>query len=279
VSHEIALVGDGQLGAAIGERLRADGRAVTSDPARIPELRLVLLDCAPHALAETIARVAERLDGNHLVVHCVRGEAWRAIHDSTAVRRIGVLGGPLDAAELRAGRPSAAVVASRHPEVVEEFAAALSTPRLRVYRSRDPIGVELARELVDLVVVACGLAGALELGEVARAVLVTRAVRELERMIVAVGGDHASASGLGGLGDLLVRSANPRDPALELGRALAGGGAAPDELSATAHHLRKLADEKRVQAHIVRGIALALEGKVTPNDLLAQLMTAPVLDD
>jgi glycerol-3-phosphate dehydrogenase (NAD(P)+) len=279
MSDEIALVGDGPLGAAIGERLRADGRSVTCDPARISQLRLVLLDCAPHSLGDTIAQVADRLDGNHLVVHCVRGEAWRAIHDGTGVRRIGVLAGPLDAAELRAGRPSAAVVASRHPEVVEEFAAAVSTPRLRIYRSRDPIGVELARELVDLVVVACGLAAALELGEATRALLVTRAVRELERMIAAVGGDPASASGLGGLGDLLVRSANPRDPAFELGRGLTSGAAPPDDLRATAHHLRTLAEKKRVQAHIIRGVALSLESKLTARDLLAWLMTIPVLDD
>lgn len=279
MSAEIALVGDGELGAAIGERLRADGRTVTSDPARLPSVRLVLLDCAREALGDTIARIADRLDGNHLVVHCVRGEAWHAIHDNTAVRRIGVLAGPLDAAELRAGRPSAAVVASRHPEVVEEFAAALSTPRLRVYRSRDPIGVELARELCDLFVVACGLADALELGDGARAVLITRAVRELERMIAAVGGDPASANGLGGLGDLLVRSSRSDDPAFQLGRGLATGGTPADELRATAHRLRTFAEKKRVQAHIVRGIAAALEGRVSPTDLVTELMKVPVLDD
>jgi glycerol-3-phosphate dehydrogenase (NAD(P)+) len=279
VSAEIALVGDGDLGAAIGERLRADGRTVSSDPTRLESVRLVLLDCAPDALADTIAAIADRLDGNHLVVHCVRGEAWHAIHDNTAVRRIGVLAGPLDAAELRAGRPSAAVVASRHPEVVEEFATALSTPRLRVYRSRDPIGVELARELVDLFVVACGLADALELGDGARAVLITRAVRELERMIAAVGGEPSSANGLGGLGDLLVRAANPNDPAFQLGRGLRAGAVPSDDLRATAHRLRTFAESKRVQAHIVRGIAAALEGRMSPSDLVGALMTVPVLDD
>jgi len=275
----IAIVGAGELGAALAERLRADGREVTTDAAQLPSLRLVVLDAPAAGLRETVAAIADKLDGNHLIVHSVRGEATAVIHEETAVRRIGVLAGPIDAEQLRAGKPTAAVVASRHPEVVDEFSAALSTPRLRVYRSRDPVGVELAREIVDLAVVACGLADALELGDGARAVLVSRAVREMERLIAAAGGERSSASGLGGLGDLLVRAANPRDPAFQLGRDLRSGAVPPDDLRANAHRLRKFAEKKKVQAHIVRGIAAALEGRMTPADLVGELMNVPVLDD
>jgi glycerol-3-phosphate dehydrogenase (NAD(P)+) len=276
----IAIVAEGPIGAALAERLRADGREVSTERDAIARARLVVLDAEPRALAQVVASLGELLDGNHLVAHCVRGEATRALEAETAVRRIGVLAGPLDAGELRAGRPGAAVVASRHPEVVDEFAAALSTPKLRVYRSRDPIGVELARSAVDVALVACGLADALELGDGARAVLLTRAVRELERLIAAAGGERSSASGLAGLGELLIRAARRDDAAFQLGRALAAqSAAAPDELRATARALRTLAEKKRVQAHIFRGIALLVEGALAPKNLVEQLMTVPVLDD
>src|SRR6185312_6537442 len=100
-----------------------------------------------------------------------------AIRQETPALRVGVLAGPIAIADLDAGRPTAAVIASRHPEVVDELAAALSTPHLRVYRGRDPIGVELASALDDLIVVGWGLAEGLALGAPARAVMTVRCMR------------------------------------------------------------------------------------------------------
>src|SRR5205085_11851794 len=121
--------------------------------------------------------------------------AIELLRRETPVRRLGVLAGPIGAADLSAGRPTAAVVASRHPEVVEGFTAALSTPRLRVYRGRDPLGVEVAQSLVDLVAFACGLTAGLGFGEATRSLLIVRSVRELGRVITSLGGEEQTAGG------------------------------------------------------------------------------------
>jgi glycerol-3-phosphate dehydrogenase (NAD(P)+) len=197
---------------------------------------------------------------------------------------VGVLGGPLAPADLLEGRPTAAVIASRHPEVVEEFAAALSTPKLRIYRGRDPIGVELASGLGELLALAWGVASALGFGGPTRAVVLVRAVRELSRLISALGGDPATATGLAGLGDLLVRGADPASDAYRLGAQLASG-AKPESngrtarLSEGARAVRDLARRHAVHLHIFGGLADLLEGKLDAEGLVQRLMALPVLDD
>ena len=292
MSATIGVVTGGPLGRSLAARLTEDGRVVIAgnDRAAFGEMgaraRLILFDVHPTEVHTVARTLGEALDGNHLVAHLVRGligdgaGAAQVLREESAVRRIGVLAGPLSVAALDEGRPSAAVIASRHPEVVDEFAAALSTPRLRVYRSQDPLGVELASGLVDLITAACGLAHALGYGDTTRSIILVRSVRELSRLIQALGGDPATASGLAGLGDILVHAMNPTDPAFQLGADFAN---APPEARAalvqTAHTLHTLARQHRVTAHIFEGLVELLDGKQTPRDLVAQLMALPVLDD
>jgi glycerol-3-phosphate dehydrogenase (NAD(P)+) len=290
VSELVAVVAGTPMGVALAKRLAADGhaaRAVAPGELRAAaDARLVVVDCAPSALRETARALGDVLDGSHLVVHTVRGllpdgqRASEALHDETPVRRIGVLAGPLWARDLDAGRPSAGVVASRHPEVVDGFSAALSTPSLRIYRGRDPLGVEIASAMVDLFVVGVGAAQEVGLTETTVAVMVVRAVRELGRLIVALGGDAQTAAGLAGLGDFLVRSRSTDAHAFQLGQRLARGDtAARAELAPSAQAIRTISRSARVPAHIFAGLIALIDGKLTAKDLVSQLMALPVLDE
>ena len=290
----IGIVDGTDVGEALVGRLSSDGRRVLSggDAAAFKrmaaEARLILVDARSAELPRVLRELGEHLDPNHLVVHTVHGlagedSAAALIERESAVRRIGVLAGPLLVSSLRQGRPTAAVIASRHPEVMEEFAEVLSTPRLRVYRSRDPVGVELSASLADLAVLGCAMADALALGGAARAVVVVRAVRELGRLVQAAGGDPVTATGLAGLGDILVRSGDESTTAYRLGVALAKGDPVDPQARAvveqTAARLVALNRVYKVSAHIFEGLAAFLGGKVTPGDLVERLMTIRVLDE
>jgi glycerol-3-phosphate dehydrogenase (NAD(P)+) len=278
------------LGGALAARLASDGRVVrvarSPEEARaLKEPRLVVVDAAPAKLREVARSLGEILDGGHLVVHAVRGllpdgaRASEAIHDETAVRRIGVLAGPLWARELEAARPSAAVVASRHPEVVDEFSVELSTPHLRIYRGRDPLGIELASAITDLIVAGVGVARALGLDETAGAILIVRAIRELGRLIEALGGDPQSASGMAGLGDVLVRTRAESAP-FQLGVRVGNGDAqARSELAPAARAVAALARAVKRPAHVFAGLIALVDGEVTPQELVGRLMTIPILDE
>src|SRR6185503_13901168 len=98
------------------------------------------IDAEPKALRSIARALGDRIDGDRLLAHAVRGLCpdgagpIEVLREETPARRLGVLAGPMGVADLDAGRPTAAVIASHHPEVVGELAAALSTPSLRVYR-------------------------------------------------------------------------------------------------------------------------------------------------
>jgi glycerol-3-phosphate dehydrogenase (NAD(P)+) len=290
----IGVVSGTALGQALAERLRADGREVISgrDTAALQKMaraRLIVVDAAPGELVALSRALGDVIDGNTLLCHTVRGliqgrGGIEVLLAETPSLRVGVLGGPLSPGDLAAGRPTAAVVASRHPEVVEEFATALSTPKLRVYRGRDPLGVELASTLPDLVALGWGLSSALGFGANTRAVLLVRAVRELGRLAAALGGDAVTAGGLAGLGDMLVRGGDTESVAFKYGAALAGATApaTPPELQGAidnARAIRDLARAHRVSVHIFEGLADLVDGRLPAAELVARLMTLPVLDD
>jgi glycerol-3-phosphate dehydrogenase (NAD(P)+) len=309
----IGVITGTPLGEALAARLREDGREVITEVGEMSRTQLVVVDARPGELHQRARALGEKLDGSQLLAHTVRGlvagvgaatESGKplgtasgqlarlaslsspidVLREETPCPRVGVLGGPLSSTDLAAGRPTAAVVASRHPEVVVEFASALSTPKLRVYRGHDPLGVELASTLPELVAMGWGVASALGFSATTRAVLLVRAVRELGRLIDALGGDATTASGLAGLGDMLVRGSDHQGPAFQYGAALAGAGrpAAPPELAAVvdnARAIRQLARDHKVAVHIFHGLADLLDGQLAAGDLVARLMTLPVLDD
>lgn len=285
----IGVVAGTSLGEALAARLREDGREITTEIAQMRHARLIVVDALPAELHQRARALGEHLDGSQLLAHTVRGlvagvGAIDVLKEETPCLRVGVLAGPLQPADLAAGRPTAAVIASRHPEVVEEMAQGLSTPKLRVYRGHDPLGVELASTLPDLVALGWGVASALGFGATTRAVLLVRAVRELGRLIAALGGDPTTASGLAGLGDMLVRGGDTHGAGFQYGAQLAGSARAtpPPELAAVvdnARALRQLARAHKVAVHIFEGLADLVDGKLAAGDLVARLMTLPVLDD
>jgi glycerol-3-phosphate dehydrogenase (NAD(P)+) len=173
---------------------------------------LVLIGVGAQDLRAAMRRLSDHLDGSHVVVHCVRGlepgsleVPSRIVAEESCVRKVGALLGPALADEWAKEGPNAAVVASRFPEAIERTQAALAGAGLRVYSSKDLVGVETAGAAASIVAFACGICRELALGVTAEAMLITRAIAEVSRLCVAAGGEGKSAFGLAGLGDVLVQ--------------------------------------------------------------------------
>ncbi len=115
-----------------------------------------------------------------------------------------VLSGPSHAEEVARGVPTAVVLGSTHHGRGEWLQAALSGERFRVYLNRDPIGVEWAGALKNVIAVAAGIAVGCGFGDNTLAALITRGAVEVARFGVAVGGERETFNGLSGIGDLIV---------------------------------------------------------------------------
>jgi len=96
--------------------------------------------------------------------------------------------GPNISSEVIRGQPTAAVLACQDGEVTAKLQAELSTPTLRLYTSRDVIGVEVNGAGKNALALACGMASGLDFGVNTRAVLVTRGLVEMRRLLQVFGG-------------------------------------------------------------------------------------------
>jgi glycerol-3-phosphate dehydrogenase (NAD(P)+) len=119
-------------------------------------------------------------------------------------RAAGALSGPSFASEVAEGRPTAVVLASADEAFARATMNALNGPRLRIYSSSDLVGVELGGAVKNVIAVAAGISDGLDLGNNARAALVTRGLAEIVRLGIAMGGQRETFMGLAGLGDLVL---------------------------------------------------------------------------
>ncbi|MDC0741156.1 NAD(P)-binding domain-containing protein [Polyangium mundeleinium] len=252
------------------------GLHVTVDYAEVAKARLVVI-AVPSSVARSVLRaLGDYLGGQHLVVHGVRGlgvEGLETVSDlvreETPARRLGALGGPVQAGELIEGRPSAMVIGSRFPEVIAAATRAFQGPSLRVYGTNDLRGLEWASALVGCLSIGVGYAEEAGAGPGLLAALISRGVDEAARLMAAAGCEERTMLGLGGYGDLLASIALEDRPEVVLGKALARK--VPLDQAITMAKLRveaipliprivRFAEERRVDANTFRALSEILAG-------------------
>jgi glycerol-3-phosphate dehydrogenase (NAD(P)+) len=123
---------------------------------------------------------------------------------------VAVMSGPTLAQEIADGKPTACTVASQDLATAEWLQQQLScSSLLRLYTHTDVMGVELAGALKNVFAIASGFMVSQELGENARAALLTRGLAEMSRFCIHLGAEDSTLYGLSGLGDLLATCNSP----------------------------------------------------------------------
>ena len=191
--------------------------------------------------------------------------------------------------EVARGLPAAAVVASADPDVATALQALLSSPTLRLYRSADVLGVEIAGAAKNVVAIAAGLVDGLRLGHNTRAALLTRALAEIRRLGTRLGGSPETFSGLAGVGDLILTATGDLSRNRRVGLALASGKSLTDAVAAlggevaegvaTSPVLLELAEKAGVEMPIAAMVASILSGRTTPTDAVRNLMTRALKEE
>jgi len=195
---------------------------------------------------------------------------------------VGVLTGPNLAREVAAGQPAAAVVGMPDEATGARIQALLMGRTFRVYTNPDVIGCEAAGALKNVMAIAAGMAHGLGYGDNSKAALVTRALAELTRLGIALGGRPLTFAGLAGMGDLVATcfsdQSRNRTVGVELGR-----GRALDEIVEdmqmvaegvkTTEAVLALADRHGIEMPIARAVGGVLYDGDRPDDMVEALMT------
>jgi glycerol-3-phosphate dehydrogenase (NAD(P)+) len=204
---------------------------------------------------------------------CLPLEIAASVHPAT---QAAVLTGPNFAHEVAAGLPAASVIAAADADVRRALVRLLSGPAFRLYGNEDPVGAQLGGAAKNVIAIAAGAVTGAGYGENARAALITRGLAELARLIVAQGGRAETASGLSGLGDLVLTCTGAGSRNFAHGVAL-GRGVAPVAATvegvATAPAL--IARATGVDLPICQAVARVLAGEISLEAALVGLMTRP----
>ena len=131
-----------------------------------------------------------------------------------------------------------------------------------------------------MIALAAGAVDGLELGDNAKAAIITRGLSEMARLGEAAGAEQETFSGLAGLGDLVVTCWHPSGRNRRAG-ALIARGASPEDARAeigqvvegltTAPVLRDLSHRLGVELPITEGVCAVLGG-MPLSELLGSLM-------
>lgn len=143
--------------------------------------------------------------------------------EESGLLRIGVLSGPNLAKEIMARQLAGTVIASHDEELRDSVHAVLSSPFFRVFSNTDVYGVELGGALKNIYAVASGMAAAHQLGENARAMLLTRSLAEMSRFAVHLGANPLTFLGLAGVGDLVATCSSSLSRNYQVGYAIGQG--------------------------------------------------------
>jgi glycerol-3-phosphate dehydrogenase (NAD(P)+) len=221
---------------------------------------LVIVAVPSRFLGQVAGLVAPSVPRAALVVSATKGiERRRTLRMSEVLgaalpgRPIAVLSGPSFAREVALGKPAALVVAAADADAALRVQRELATPEFRVYTNRDVVGVEIAGALKNVIAIAAGLSDSLDLGDNARAALITRGLAEIARLGVALGASPRTFAGLAGLGDLLLTCTGGQSRNRSLGLSVGRG--------------RSLEEAERATPMVAEGVetvasALELAGRV-----------------
>ena len=117
---------------------------------------------------------------------------------------IAVLSGPTFAIEVARDQPAALTLACVDEDLGQQLCTALSSRFFRPYYSDDVIGAQLGGALKNVLAIACDIVEGKQMGDNARAALITRGIAEIARLGLVMGADERTLMGLSGLGDITL---------------------------------------------------------------------------
>lgn len=143
----------------------------------------------------------------------------------------GVLSGPSFAREIAADLPCGVALAFEDLSVAKDLSGKIQNRNFCVQASGDVTGVAIGGVMKNVVAIASGVAAGRQLGENARASVVTLGLAETVRLGLALGARRETFDGFAGIGDMMLTANSLQSRNTSLGIALAEGRSAKDVLS------------------------------------------------
>ncbi|MDU4144587.1 NAD(P)H-dependent glycerol-3-phosphate dehydrogenase [Clostridium sp.] len=206
---KVGFIGGGSFGTALGILLANKGNEVSiydKDQSVVDDININRKN----------DRYIKDLDiPSNLTAYNNLDDAIEGIEEGTDIRlsevineelpnKVVVLSGPSHAEEVALQIPTTLVVTSKDMECAKEIQDLFMTSYFRVYTNDDIVGVEIGGAVKNIIALAAGVIDGIGYGDNTKAALMTRGMKEISRIGVALGGKEDTFYGLTGMGDLIV---------------------------------------------------------------------------
>ncbi|EGQ79060.1 glycerol-3-phosphate dehydrogenase [Fusobacterium animalis ATCC 51191] len=191
---------------------------VTDDLKEAVDDKDILILAVPSKAIRSVSKSLKNIiKDNQIVVNVAKGLEEDTLETMTDIieeelkdknPKVAVLSGPSHAEEVGRGIPTTCVVSAHNKELTLYLQNIFMNPSFRVYTSPDMLGVEIGGALKNVIALAAGIADGLNYGDNTKAALITRGIKEISALGVAMGGEQSTFYGLTGLGDLIVTCAS-----------------------------------------------------------------------
>lgn len=269
-----------------------DNILATSDIKKTIKNNVLLLVTPAQIYRNLLQSIADDLNENHILILCSKGiehgsgkllgEITEEIAPQT---RTLILSGPNFAIDVVAGKPAGTTLACENLGLAQSIQSLIAAPHFRPYIVSDVIGTQVAGALKNVIAIACGIAHGMNMGESARASLVTRGLAEIARLGIAMGAQKETFLGMCGIGDMMLTCSSETSRNFSLGAELGRGHALQDILTKrknvtegvhTAQSAMLLAERHNIDMPICESIDQCLNHGMPLNAVLDKMLRRPL---
>jgi glycerol-3-phosphate dehydrogenase (NAD(P)+) len=293
----ITIIGAGVWGSALASLTQINGYTPTiwsrsSDEVLADTVKgrvAIISAVSMSGVNAVIDRLQGAIEPHQIIVTATKGldaktnytpaQLWRRSFPNNPIV---VLSGPNLSLEIQQGLPAATVVSSQDSDAATQIQTIFSSSKFRVYTNDDPVGVEIAGTVKNVIAIAAGTCDGLKLGNNAKSALLTRGLAEMIRVGQYWGAKTETFYGLAGMGDLLTTCNSPLSRNYQVGYGLAQGKTLSQvlaELKGTAEGINttKVLVQIAAQNQIYMPIAVLVDrlllGDITAEEAIVALMS------
>lgn len=274
-----------------GIPLAADLEPVADLEGEAAKADILVLAVPSKFIRAVMLRIKNNCPQNQILVNLSKGFEFDSLKTLSAVAaevfgpdmatRWCTLSGPSFARELACQHPTAVVAASVNEALLKKIQNAFSSAVLRIYRTDDLKGLEVAGAVKNVMAIAAGMVNGLGYGFNTTAALVARANMEILRLGLGLGARAETFWGLGGIGDLTLTCFGSLSRNFQLGRKIALGaslavaeGSTPmvAEGVETTKAVKNLARAMAIEMPISQGVHQVLFAGQDVKNIIKELM-------
>lgn len=228
LAREINASGRNQ--AYLGDIPISKNITATSDLLFALKSTIILMVTPAQAMRTILEDMKPHIRKDHVLALCSKGieletEKLMSLvaNDVLPKTPVAILSGPNFALEIASGKPAATTLACADEKIAKTLQNAIGSANFRPYITTDITGVQIAGALKNVIAIACGVIQGMNLGESARASLVTRGMAEIARLGCAMGAQQGTFLGLSGMGDMMLTCSSEKSRNFSLGLQLGQG--------------------------------------------------------